>query len=405
MGYPAARLGDHHECPVHTGAAVSGPGAATILIEGHAAARKGDKLTCTGGPDDEIAAGEPTVLFAGAPAARLGNLTAHLGHIDQGSPTVLVGAVPGGKAARLNARLEIISAARARAAQLPPGSQAEKDLLEAADELARLNVAVEHIRLCNAIYDGSTPEGWTRISQPGPPFDDAGTGFQAVLFRNDIDGTYVLAFRGTDPEPDSPDWLNGNSQGLGARAPQYQQAIALAQLMQQQYGPLLSLTGDSLGGGLASASALATGMSADTFNAAGLNPDGFIPGQLDWSRAPNIQAYRVNGEILTTLQSKILPPIGHQHVLVPYGGPTFDEQGNYVKGTQPTVPRKDVIYSPELDLIARLAGKRDGDARAALMEAILRHMPETVEDSIEARKTALLGLLGGGGGGGGGGNK
>ena len=43
------------------------------------------------GPPDSIVLGSFTVLIGGAPAARMGDLTAHGGTIILGAPTVLIG--------------------------------------------------------------------------------------------------------------------------------------------------------------------------------------------------------------------------------------------------------------------------------------------------------------------------
>lgn len=95
MGAPAARIGDHHVCPMVTGTVphVGGPvtiGCNTVLIGGMPAARVGDICTCTG-PPDTIAAGSSSVLIGGMPAARMGDSTVHGGSIVAGEPTVLIG--------------------------------------------------------------------------------------------------------------------------------------------------------------------------------------------------------------------------------------------------------------------------------------------------------------------------
>jgi uncharacterized Zn-binding protein involved in type VI secretion len=61
-----------------------------VLIEGLPAARVGDPAVCAG-PPDTIAAGSGTVFIGGAPAARLGDATAHGGTIVAGSATVMIG--------------------------------------------------------------------------------------------------------------------------------------------------------------------------------------------------------------------------------------------------------------------------------------------------------------------------
>ncbi len=95
MGAPAARIGDLHVCPMVTGTVphVGGPivmGAATVIIAGMPAARVGDMCTCVG-PPDTILAGSSTVMIEGMPAARMGDSTAHGGTIVIGAPTVLIG--------------------------------------------------------------------------------------------------------------------------------------------------------------------------------------------------------------------------------------------------------------------------------------------------------------------------
>ena len=92
----AARVGDMHTCPIvtgvvpHVGGPVIPPGGPTVMIAGMPAARVGDMLTCTG-PPDTIAAGSATVMIGGQPAARMGDSTAHGGTITVGCPTVNIG--------------------------------------------------------------------------------------------------------------------------------------------------------------------------------------------------------------------------------------------------------------------------------------------------------------------------
>ena len=92
----AARVGDMHVCPMvngtvpHVGGPVMPPGCPTVLIAGMPAARVGDMLVCTG-PPDTIIKGSATVLIGGMPAARMGDTTAHGGTIVAGCPTVIIG--------------------------------------------------------------------------------------------------------------------------------------------------------------------------------------------------------------------------------------------------------------------------------------------------------------------------
>lgn len=93
----AARITDMHICPMvnpggapHVGGPVLPPGAPTVLIAGMPAARVGDMATCSG-PPDTIVQGSATVLIEGKPAARMGDLTSHGGQIVAGAPTVMIG--------------------------------------------------------------------------------------------------------------------------------------------------------------------------------------------------------------------------------------------------------------------------------------------------------------------------
>lgn len=96
---PAARLTDFHVCPMvdpgpipipHIGGPVLGPGDPTVLIAGLPAARVGDMLFCIG-PPDSIVMGSATVLIGGMPAARVGDETAHGGVILIGAFNVEIG--------------------------------------------------------------------------------------------------------------------------------------------------------------------------------------------------------------------------------------------------------------------------------------------------------------------------
>jgi uncharacterized Zn-binding protein involved in type VI secretion len=99
MGKPAARAGDMHVCPMltpgvppipHVGGPVLPPGCPTVLIAGMPAARVGDMCMCVG-PPDPIALGSFTVLIGNMPAAQMGSMTGHGGSIVLGAPTVLIG--------------------------------------------------------------------------------------------------------------------------------------------------------------------------------------------------------------------------------------------------------------------------------------------------------------------------
>ncbi|MEQ2153277.1 hypothetical protein UXJ26_12575 [Burkholderia multivorans] len=117
-----------------------------------------------------------------------------------------------------------------------------------------------------------------------------------------------IAFKGTQ-QLFGEDMTNNMAQGLGADAPYYRSAVSIGKNIQAAGASSgVDFTGHSLGGGLASAAAEASGSSAMTFNAAGLNP-GTVAQYGGTVQPTNITAYRVDGDILTGLQEGRLGPI------------------------------------------------------------------------------------------------
>lgn len=97
------------------------------------------------------------------------------------------------------------------------------------------------------------------------------------------------------------DWINNGAQGMGANSEYYKMAINIGESISKT--PSIDISGHSLGGGMASAASMTSGKPAWTFNAAGLHRGtvGKYGAEMIGS-AKNIQAYRVEGELLTTLQ-------------------------------------------------------------------------------------------------------
>jgi len=318
----AARLTDPHLCPQHDGKEIVGATAPTILVEGQPAARITSLVKCEGGPLDKVQIGEPTVLMMGLDAARFLDGTLHGGLVTQGASTVVIGAITcPEKRLRLLARLSLIQSARDKAKTMPDGPEKER-LDAAADRLAQNNRAVEDGRLAastseGGVYDDAgAPEGWSRVTGDDLPpelrnatFNDPVSGFQAAVYRNEIDGTYRLVFRGSEPstilQNEGNDWTRANlMQGLGYESQQYTQAVELSKQFSEAYGDAATgLAGHSLGGGLATAGSLASGIPANTFNASGLHEDTIARYGLDANQAGDlINAYQVNHDLLTDLQ-------------------------------------------------------------------------------------------------------
>ena len=99
--------------------------------------------------------------------------------------------------------------------------------------------------------------------------NDDETGYRGALYQGTFNGKteYIYATQGTNPTS-IKDWVN-NAQQVFGESPQYKQSVGYAEkyAKNEAYSGV-SFTGHSLGGGLASANALATGGKAVTFNAA-----------------------------------------------------------------------------------------------------------------------------------------
>ena len=111
-------------------------------------------------------------------------------------------------------------------------------------------------------------------------------GFNAGIYYDHLTGTATLAFAGTS---DDGDWSANIQQYIGYPSPQYTCAMNVASALlglfgsNQNYAYLpfsnpvfptsITITGHSLGGGLARTAMYVTGFTTRTFNSAGLDQD------------------------------------------------------------------------------------------------------------------------------------
>ncbi|MDE6553354.1 MAG: hypothetical protein K2K98_10460 [Muribaculaceae bacterium] len=124
------------------------------------------------------------------------------------------------------------------------------------------------------------------------------SGFKSGLFERTIDGLteYAYVYAGTD-FTSLEDWKN-NYQQIFGQSEQYKTAIKNAGLLKESISEDLTFVGHSLGGGLAAASAYATGGHAMTFNAAGVTS-----ATVDISAPATIEAYVTRNDELHRFQS------------------------------------------------------------------------------------------------------
>ena len=162
------------------------------------------------------------------------------------------------------------------------------------------------------------PPDWMQLSAPSrryqlpeglrnATFEDANTGFRAMLYQSKDEQEIVVVYRGVRRSNILRDSQTCLSQGLGFGAAAYQQAIELGKAVVEVYGDKVFFTGHSMGGGLAAAASLVANRPAVTFNSAGVHPAtlegfGLDDAAID-ERLKSIINYYVPGEWLSTLQS------------------------------------------------------------------------------------------------------
>ncbi|MGF6666039.1 hypothetical protein QF000_007707 [Paraburkholderia atlantica] len=193
----------------------------------------------------------------------------------------------------------------------------------AAERLARNNVAVEKARLSDHVYEpsGPVPEGWANRSGDREFLDRyglkpkdlkiKGSDFRAQLYEPDAtvfgnDMKPALAFKGTEMTS-LADWSNNVNQSVNIESEYYKRAVRSGTKL-REITERIDITGHSLGGGLCSAASLASGKDCWSFNAAGLHPKTVehYGGQVTPS---SINAYHVNGDILTVVQTWTALPV------------------------------------------------------------------------------------------------
>lgn len=329
---PAARITDMHLCPLVTGVVphIGGPilptGCPTVLIGMLPAARVGDKLLCVG-PPDIIAKGSPTVLIGNMPAARLGDMTAHGGSIVLGFPTVIIGDARARGFSGANSKggeERVLAKARrykCRKGLIAKGVNSPDPVIKMAAERFQREVHdVEQAHLSADVYtpDDGPPPGWKNISNDNEllrkfglekdMLEKKGSSFRAQVYLPDPavfgeDMKPTVAFKGTTMSS-KEDWKNNAAQAIDSDSSYYRDAVAIGNAVSDS-GAAIEVTGHSLGGGLASAASSAGGLNGTTYNAAGLNR-GTIQKYNGTPKPAEINAYRVDGEILTGIQEQSL---------------------------------------------------------------------------------------------------
>ncbi|MCP4607045.1 MAG: hypothetical protein GY847_42120 [Proteobacteria bacterium] len=189
-------------------------------------------------------------------------------------------------------------------------------------ELLQLGLNARYHARGDSGADGfAIPSGWREVSDrelrsmgiSSKELDDRKSGFRANIYKNRRTREYVIAFRGTemsDPEAKGPDLRADFVQGAGLKESQYESAISIAKRVKCVAGNNMSLVGNSLGGGLATAAGLVTNTKVLTTNSAGVHPNTLARHGADSSRAHElVKNYYHNGDLLSAgLQDNVNAP-------------------------------------------------------------------------------------------------
>ncbi len=192
-----------------------------------------------------------------------------------------------------------------------PGPAPTPPQAHAGSQRRELQTARVDASLADDVYNDTPkpPAGW-RTATPTelaalrltPAMLSDNTGFRARVYEGP-DGGQVVAFRGSATRDD---WENDFRQAAGFSTSSYSAALAIATGVAQS-GARVTFTGHSLGGGLASAAAAASGRPAETFNASGLSAPTLaeaakVNGSVHAGGPGRVDAWYVRGEVLSTLQ-------------------------------------------------------------------------------------------------------
>ena len=242
-----------------------------------------------------------------------------LGELSSLPPSRSQQCVVNTKAARRKERLDLVSG---EIVACPKHAAEAARLRNDMDEVENMRCA-KHVYLANdpnapAELRGNPPPGFIKptpeqLEKMGLDTDTLtpdGTNFKAAVYMKDpaVWGAdpkpcAVLAFRGSTPAHE--DWQNNFNQDANEDASYYRNAVEIGNRL-AAHNVSLQIVGHSLGGGLASAAQGGSGLTASTYNAAGLHPETVARYSQDRkhmaAEAGKITAIRVEGEVLTKTQ-------------------------------------------------------------------------------------------------------
>lgn len=176
----------------------------------------------------------------------------------------------------------------------------EGDIINAAEN-GDSDVSTEELARI-AGYDRLSPEDIVLLGlDPSMFYTKGDKGFYAALYKKD--NKYVLAYRGTSEF--LADGYEDGVQGMGISSEQYNKSVALARELKDNpnfNSENTTITGHSLGGGLAAIGSGASGFPAYTYNAAGVHNKTLKRNEIHRNSLNNIQAYNATDDPLNMAQ-------------------------------------------------------------------------------------------------------
>ncbi|MGP5231769.1 hypothetical protein, partial [Psychrobacter celer] len=171
------------------------------------------------------------------------------------------------------------------------------------------------------------------------------SGFYAAMYKNEKNGGYAVAMRGTEIS-ERNDIIADAAQGIGLSNAQYDKAYELAQELDKNSNinkSNMTITGHSLGGGLAATAGSITGYPTYTFNAAGVHKNTLNKYGITNAQTKHIQAYNTKNDPLNKAQDNRGKVMSGAGLLSPVGAIAGYTTGALPRaiGTRTAVPTDD----------------------------------------------------------------
>ncbi|MGP5494957.1 PAAR-like domain-containing protein [Psychrobacter celer] len=192
---------------------------------------------------------------------------------------------------------------------------------------AEVEKVIDMIDLSRDVYDndGKGIPGYPRLSEAeiqklgldSTLFNtkDDESGFYASIYKNEKNGGYAVAMRGTEPT-EMNDLIADGAQGIGLSNEQYDKAYSLSRELSRSSSidkNNMTITGHSLGGGLAATAGSVTGYPTYTFNAAGVHSKTLKKYGITDDNTKHVQAYNTKNDPLNWAQDnngKVMAGVG-----------------------------------------------------------------------------------------------